>query len=642
MAETTSIAAYPGGPDATLKDYTTLQSDQLTLQNKALTNTGLGLSNDYKTQQNAEATRINAENQRQADSAARLRAAQAKVQADQASDQTTQPDQMAQTPQPPQTTPPPQAPTSIGAAQIPAPALPSPTASPIPTVPQTPATSTPSPTDLVHAKLRAQGTATDPNAVAANAAAQKQNPAMAKVIDANPSDLHPDSVMAGKLSPTDQAVYDAYRQTDPADAEAFKQKKLADDRAHLGEIFKLAIQQREDHVGKMADAMGDLYRTKVRLDAGDLKGAQAAWTQDWDKHQAQYGADAMVGIPRLLPNDINAARATYDGVNSQLETAAQRSTDALNQTKVLNEKFLQNAQVKNLNAETASHLASAEKTRKETELLGAGAGTGTAGPNAIGSEYFKGLAPVQQNEAIQGAEGKLPPIMFRGKEGQARMDMVGRAFPGHDPIATYNFMSGLGKDSSGQPGMLKASAVRMTNHVGEALDVLPNLPTSNSLGPISGALNYGIGKATDNPYISKWNVVSQGLLEELAKLQKGGVSGAEELARNIKNMPWNARPDVKLKALQGVAALGIGQTQALESQRATLLQERDPGTSLMTPKNQGIIKRLYMATGDQPPKLLPPEVNGQGDYNDLDVGAPYKYRDVSGNWLTGVKKAEAR
>lgn len=264
----------------------------------------------------------------------------------------------------------------------------------------------------------------------------------------------------------------------------------------------------------------------------------------------------------------------------------------------------------------------------------AGAGHGMGAPPAnpkaeagTAQERLEGVpadlrALVKQIGTYQMMSSQLSP-----RQKNQVMGYVAQVFPNYsvgDAEANIKFMRSLAASDPASAGGTIAASERLLGHVGELADLTDKLGNS-AIGKVGnivfGAVDRatGTGKAGD---IKSFELVKGKVIAELNKLANGGVPHAEEMKEDIKQLTFSDPPDVKYKVLQAAAALGLEQTHAKEAQRDNLLGDFSPKTSFLSPRAQGVVKRIWKNAGAGDPGLATP-TTGTGYTTTAQVKEPY-------------------
>ena len=552
MAETSSIAAYPGIPQ--IQNAQEWQAAQLKNQQADLANQGTDLSNQYKTQQVREATATNDEAARQAQKSQDLRDAYSQA--------VTQ-SPLGGAPQPQSNQP-----AAIGSYS----------------------------TDAQHRQQNSGLPAPPPPAPTFDQLIA-QHPFNNATLDAEQmkNGLHSGFQTFNEQTPNGpvrttidrEKLLNIYGAKHPEDVEPLRAKFLADD---MTQAKNNTDAQWQHHVG----ILSDMYGIKMLEDSPDL--ASKAYDQVFKKHQ-QMGED-MTGIPPVYPG-----KDIFDKMNDQMLTATDRASEsakaAAQAEKEAHDKQSEAiAKVHNGIAGERARIAAGELALKEKQALPTGVGSLT------GEAYRASLAPPQA-EWLRGVATGDIPINPRSKEGIAAVQAANQAYPGIDISGAAKFKSDMGKVNAGTSGGVAVGTVKSHEHLDSMIQADQNATHMGGPGWIAQSAN-AVGNLRTNAgnYEKVWEAGHSALVNEMSRSFKGGPPAESEIVRDMKGLKFSDSPARKNLVYKEYSDLLLGQSTGVEAQRQNLLKDADPGVSIMPQRTYDVVKKLN--GGKLPAGVLPP------------------------------------
>ena len=291
-------------------------------------------------------------------------------------------------------------------------------------------------------------------------------------------------------------------------------------------------------------------------------------------------------------------------------------------------------------AETARHNLAAEANMRRGQDMGVGIYGGMPGSPAArngGTPAQPGEQPAPTGDRLAAVPAgirdlvkqvgtyQMLPTQIGPRQKTMVMSYVAQAFPNYsigDAEANQKFIKGLASTDAASSGGTVAASERLLGHAGELADLTDKLGNSatGKLGNILGGAfdkATGTGKAGD---IKAFELTKGKVMGELNKLATGGVPHAEELASDIKQLEYSDPPEVKYKVLKAAIQLGLEQTHAVEQRRNNILGENAPQTSLLSPRAQAVVQRIYQKADGGKADLAAPTT--QGYTNTAIVKAP--------------------
>ena len=253
-------------------------------------------------------------------------------------------------------------------------------------------------------------------------------------------------------------------------------------------------------------------------------------------------------------------------------------------------------------SETARHDKADEwltnqKNQIEAAKAAQAASIGGIGNGLVGPAFRATLTPQQDNALSGVAIGlfKLPP---RGAQTSQALMAAHQAFPDIDIPGAQKFTESLGNTSITSAGGLVNASNRMLGHTALMKDsdakgadmngggILPNWAVS----PINAASNT-MSQSGGNAEAA-WNTEHAKAVAEMTKSFKGAAGAESEQARDLKDLKFSDIPSRKDAVYQAYADLMHTQVNTIESQRANLYKNLDPGTSLLTPEGRASYIKL--------------------------------------------------
>jgi hypothetical protein len=553
MAETSSIAAYPGIPQ--IQNAQEWQAAQLKNQQADLANQGTDLSNQYKTQQVREATATNDEAARQAQKSQDLRDAYSQA--------------VTQTPLGGAPQPQPNQPAAIGSYS----------------------------TDAQHRQQNSGQTPAPPPPAPTFDQLVAQHPSNNATLDAEQmkNGLHSGFQTFNEQTPNGpvrttidrEKLLNIYGAKHPEDIEPLRAKFLADD---MTQAKNNTDAQWQHHVG----ILSDMYGIKMLEDSPDL--ASKAYDQTYRKHQ-QMGED-MTGIPPVYPG-----KDIFDQMNDQMLTATDRASEsakaAAQAEKEAHDKQSEAiAKVRNGIAGERARIAAGELGLKEKQALPTGVGSLT------GEAYRASLAPPQA-EWLRGVATGDIPINPRSKEGIAAVQAANQAYPGIDISGAAKFKSDMGKVNAGTSGGVAVGTVKSHEHLDSMIQADQSATHMGGPGWIAQPVNaIGNLRTNEGNYEKVWEAGHSALVNEMSRSFKGGPPAESEIIRDMKGLKFSDSPARKNLVYKEYSDLLLGQSTGVEAQRQNLLRDADPGVSIMPQRTYDVIRKLN--GGELPAGLMPP------------------------------------
>jgi hypothetical protein len=209
---------------------------------------------------------------------------------------------------------------------------------------------------------------------------------------------------------------------------------------------------------------------------------------------------------------------------------------------------------------------------------------------------------------------QMLPTQIGPRQKTAVMNLVAQAYPNYsisDAEANNKFIKGLASTDASSSGGTIAASERLLGHVGELADLTDKLGNSTfgKIGNTVGgflATTTGTGQAGN---IKAFELTKGKVIAELNKLANGGVPHAEEMAADVKQLDYTDPPTVKYTVLKSAVQLGLEQVNAVEARRNNILGTDAPQTSLLSPRAQSVVQRIYKQIGATP-ELGKPTTSG--------------------------------
>lgn len=288
---------------------------------------------------------------------------------------------------------------------------------------------------------------------------------------------------------------------------------------------------------------------------------------------------------------------------------------------------------------TPGELLSAQTTRRGQDMgvgiYGAtpGLGGNPAGTRAPGAPAQPGGDPLgnipEGIKPLVKAVGtyQMLPSQVGPRQKTAVMNLVAQAFPNYsigDAESNQKFIKDLAAGGPASAGGIVGASERLLGHIGEAADLTDKLGDS-SFGKLGNAVGQtfstatGTGNAGD---VKAFELTKGKIIAELNKLANGGVPEAKQLESDVKQISASDPPEVKYKVFQSAAQLGLEQTHALEAKRNNILGQYAPQTSLLSPRAQDVVQRIFKGAGSESPNLPAPTTQGYTTTAIANSGSP--------------------
>ncbi len=329
-----------------------------------------------------------------------------------------------------------------------------------------------------------------------------------------------------------------------------------------------------------------------------------AWVQSVSPEQRQqaldYGSQTL-GVP---PSEYDPVKADIIGASLAMHAKALDPNTAWDRS--FKEKEFSN---------TIRHQTEMEKTaRIQANKPGFGMPTPSSNPNATAGSAEERLAGVPQNvQALVKGVGtyRILTSQLSPRQKNEIMGYVAQVFPNYsvsDADSNHKFIVDLASGSANAAGGIVGASERLLGHIGEASDLTEKLGNSSfgKLGNTVGqwaSTTTGTGNAGD---VKAFNLTKGKVIAELNKLANGGVPEAKQMADDVLTLQASDPPEVKYKVLKAAAQLGLEQTHAVEAKRNNIMGEYSPKNSLLSPRAQSVVKRVWAKSGSSAPDLAQP------------------------------------
>lgn len=207
---------------------------------------------------------------------------------------------------------------------------------------------------------------------------------------------------------------------------------------------------------------------------------------------------------------------------------------------------------------------------------------------------------------------QMLPTQLGPRQKTAVMNLVAQAYPNYsigDAEANLKFIKGLASTDASSSGGTIAASERLLGHVGELADLSDKLGNS-PLGKVGNLMSYPAEKFMGKGYVQAFDLTKGKVIAELNKLANGGVPHAEEMKYDVEQLNVTDTPQQKMQVLKAAIQLGLEQTHAVESRRNNLLGPDAPQTSLLSPRAQSVVQRVFKSAGAGDPGLAAPTTAG--------------------------------